>query len=236
MKRFWDQASLQPGSGGYALLLDGKPLQLPQAGPLMMANFALAEAIRDEWQRAGGAKGGEFRHAVDLPLTQMHSTATCRVASERDAMIKAIAAYGDSDLLCYRAEIPAILRERQDRAWQPWLDWAQATLNAPLRVASGVLHVAQPEASLAALRLQVAACSDVELAALGVMVPTTGSLVLGLAMVHGALSAAEAHRIARVDEAHQSELWGSDAEAAARAAVIEADLRLAEKFLHLARD
>jgi len=235
MRRFWDNASLADVPDGQQLILDNKPMRLPEGGSVIIKQPALAAAIRDEWQMAGTIKGQEFNHATDLPLTQLHTTASHRVAENRPAIIAAIAAYGESDLLCYRAAGPRLLRDRQNHAWQPWLDWAALTLDAPLAVTEGVIHIPQPAASLAALAAAVAGCSDHELAALGVIVPATGSLVVGLALIESALTAAQAHSIATVDEAFQSEFWGSDAEAATRTASLANDITTAIAFLKLAR-
>ena len=62
-----------------------------------------------------------------------------------------------------------------------------------------------------------------------------GHAVLGLALAEGALDAAEAHRVAGLDEAFQVEKWGEDAEAAARRQNVAADVALAERFIRLSR-
>ena len=55
-----------------------------------------------------------------------------------------IARYAGSDLLCYRAEGPEALAERQRLAFDPMLDWAAETLGARFALAAGVMHVEQP--------------------------------------------------------------------------------------------
>ena len=104
---------------------------------------------------------------------------------------------------------------RQAREWQPWLDWAALTYDAPLRVTRGIAYVKQHRDSVAALRRAVAALDVPALAALGVAVPALGSLVLGLALAEGRLDAATAHALGCLDELFQAEAWGEDAEAAA---------------------
>ncbi len=73
--------------------------------------------------------------------------------------------------------------------------------------------------------------SDFELAALHAAAAITGSLVLALALAGRRLTAAEAFAAAHIDEAFQAEKWGTDAEAAARAARLAAELAAAEQFL-----
>ncbi|MDE2582079.1 MAG: chaperone, ATP12 [Rhodospirillales bacterium] len=234
MKRFWTEAGIDRGPEGHAILLDGKPMRLPGGAVLLVGPPALAAAIAAEWQAAGGAAGGEMSFA-DTPLTRLAGTAQERIAPDPWPTVDAIARYGETDLLCYRAETPAILARRQHEAWQPWLDWATRTLDAPLRVASGIVAVRQHQSSIAALRRAVAGQDALALAALGVAVPALGSLVLGLALAAGALDASTAHALGALDELYQAELWGEDADALARRQAAAADIALAERFLALAR-
>ncbi len=234
MKRFWDQASLDPRPEGHAILLDGKPMRLPGGGVLLVGPAPLAGAIAAEWQAAGGGRGGEMSVA-DTPLTRLAGTAQERIAPDPAPTIDAIARYGESDLLCYRAEAPETLVRRQHEGWQPWLDWAARSLDAPLRVATGVVALRQHHSSIAALRRAVGGRDALALAALGVAVPSLGSLVLGLALAEGALDAATAHALGALDELYQAELWGEDAEAMARRRAVAADIALAARFLALAR-
>ena len=234
MKRFWESASVAYGDAGFAILLDGRPMHLPGGAVLRVDAEPLALAIADEWQSAGGGKGGEMSFA-DTPLTRLAGTAQQRIAPDPAPTIDAIARYAETDLLCYRAEKPPALVDRQACAWQPWLDWAASTYKAPLRISSGIAHVKQHRGSLAALRDTVAAVDVAALAALGIAVPALGSLVLGLAMADGELDAATAHALGALDELYQAEIWGEDAESAARRAAIAADVALAERFLQLTR-
>jgi len=234
VKRFWDQVSVEPGGAGFAILLDGKPMHLPGGAMLRVQGAPLAQAIAAEWQSAGGAKGGEMSFA-DTPMTRLAGTAQQRIAPYPAPTIDAIARYAESDLLCYRAEAPPELVARQHRVWQPWLDWAARTYDAPLRVGAGVGYVKQHRGSVAALRSAVAELDIPALAALGIAVPALGSLILGLALAEGRLDAATAHTIGALDELFQAEAWGDDAEAAARRDAIAADIAVAARFLQLTR-
>lgn len=231
MKRFWDAAEASPEGEGFTVRLDGRPVRLPGGTPLLVSSRPLAEALVAEWHAAGGAKGGEFSLA-ELPLTRMVGTAIERIAPDPKPTVDAIAAYGASDLLCYRAE-DRKLAALQAEQWSPLLDWAALTLDAPLRVTSGVIHVEQDPGALAALRRAVAARPPITLSALGVVVPALGSLVLGLALAARRLDAAEAHRLATLDETYQEAFWGADAEALARRARIADEIILATRLMGL---
>jgi chaperone required for assembly of F1-ATPase len=233
MKRFWDEARATPLPEGFAVQLDGRPVRLPGGASLLVPREALAHALAEEWQAAGGAKGGDFE-LQDLPLTRLVGTAIERVAPDPAPMVEGLARYAETDLLCYRAE-DARLAARQVAEWQPWLDWAALALDAPLRVTSGIVAVAQPPDALAALRRAFAAEPPLVLAALGVAVPALGSAVLGLAMAAGALEPERAHEVASLDERFQREAWGEDAEATAMLAARAADVALAARAIALAR-
>ncbi len=237
MQRFWDQASLEPVEGGFTILLDGRPMRLPgraKGAALLLPGPALGAAVVAEWQAAGGRRDGRFEMTA-LPLTRLAATAQDRIAPDPEPVIDALTAYGEDDLLCYRALAPAPLVARQAEAWQPWLDWAADTLDARLRSTAGIVHVDQPQAALAALRRALTRHDAYILAGLGVAVPAIGSLVLGLALATGGLTAGAAHRLGQLDAIFQAEFWGEDEEAALRANAIGQDVEEASLFMALAR-
>ena len=234
MKRFWDNATAEPVGDRWQVLLDGKPMRLPGGAPLLLGQPGLAEAIAAEWQAAGGRKGGEMSFA-DTPLTRLAGTAQERVAPNAEAVALELAKYAESDLLCYRAEEPAALVARQAAEWHPWLDWAAERYGARLEVTAGVMHRAQPASAVAALAAAVAAQRVSALAALGIIVPSTGSLVLGLAVAEGVLDAAGATAASQLDELFQAEQWGVEWESQERRERVAGEIALATRYLSLSR-
>ena len=190
-----------------------------------MPSRALAEAIAREWQAQD-----EKIDPATMPVTRGANAAIDKVRSQHAEVAALIADYGGTDLLCYRAEAPRELVARQSEHWDPLLDWAEAALGARLAVTQGVVPVAQPEAALAALGARVAAMDEWQLAALHDLVGITGSLVLGLAVAEGRLTAAEAWTLAQLDEDWQAEQWGVDDEAAEHAGRKREALLDAERF------
>jgi chaperone required for assembly of F1-ATPase len=234
VKRFWDTASVNWTKEGHIILLDGKPMRLPSGAQLVVGPARLARAIAEEWQSAGGGKGGEMTFK-DTPLTRLAGTALERIAPDPSPTIDAIARYGETDLLCYRAETPRNLVHRQHQKWQPWLDWAALTFDAPLRVTTGVSYVKQHHDSIAALRRAVAALDVDTLAGLGIAVPALGSLVLGLALARGEMDAETAFALGALDELFQAEEWGEDYEAVDRRTSMLTDIVLAARYIDLTR-
>lgn len=230
-RRFWTHAEVVAEAAGHALQLDGKPVRTPARAALILPNRALALAVAAEW-----AAQGEAIQPETMPLTRAANSAIDRVAPQLDDVAAMVAAYGESDLLCYRAAHPPGLVARQTAAWDPILAWAAQALGAPLTATQGVMHAAQPDASLARLRDAVTALDAFALTGLHDLVALSGSLVLGLAVRAGRLDPAQAWDISRLDEVWQAEHWGIDTEAAAAAAEREAAFLSAARLLDLLED
>jgi chaperone required for assembly of F1-ATPase len=228
----WSAASAQATrAGGFEVRLDDRPLRTPAKQDLVLPSKTLAEAIAAEW-RAVQTEIDPSR----MPLTRAANSALDRVAPDPRPVVDAIAGYGETDLLCYRAAEPDGLRLRQSALWDPWLEWSARALGAPMIAVTGVIHHAQPAPSVAALRRAVAGHDAFGLTGLHELVALSGSLVLGLAVAHGALEPARAWELSRLDEIWQAEQWGVDAEAEADAARrLEAFLQAA-LLLRLLRD
>lgn len=229
-KRFWTRAEAIATDAGYEVTLDGRPVRTPAKAPLVLPNAALAEAMAEEWNAQP-----ELIDPRAMPVTRAANSAIDRVVPHRAEVVAMLCEYGGTDLLCYRAETPAELARRQAEGWDPMLDWARACLGAPLVAATGVMHVAQPDASLGALRGEVERHDAFELVGLHDLVTISGSLVLGLAASAGELPPERVWALSRIDESWQLEQWGEDAEAVAAAEAKRIQLLEAHRFLELAR-
>lgn len=231
IKRFYKDAAVHDaGAGGFAVQLDGKGIKTPGARPLMVPARSLAEAIAEEWREQG-----EHVQPSTMPMTQLASTCLDRVGPERAHIVQQLMNYVGTDLLCYRAAGPADLVARQTAAWQPVLDWAAQTLDAPLVTTTGLTAVEQPAPSVAALRRHIEALDDWRLTALQSATAAMGSALLGLALEAGHLDAEAAYEASQLDETYQIEQWGEDWEAADRRALLNGDIRAAALFLALLR-
>ncbi len=215
---------------GFGVALDGRALSTPLQRPIAVPSLALAEAMAAEWQ----AQGEEVR-PHSMPLTQLAATALDRVADRREEVIDELAAYGSSELLCYRADQSAELARRQAESWQPLLDWFALRFDAPLAVTCGVTPKAQSPAALASLRAAIAERSCWDLSALALATHAAGSIVLALALAEGQTDAAAVWSLSLMDELFQAEQWGDDPQAQARRQSIRQDIFSAERFLRLLR-
>jgi chaperone required for assembly of F1-ATPase len=230
MKRFYKEAKIVAADGEFAIELDGKPLRTPEKRALLVPTQMLAKAIADEWQGQGVTVS-----PLSLPLTRLVSTAIDRVTPRRADVIAEIAKYATTDLLCYRADEPHELTERQQQIWQPLLDWAEARVAASFVVTQGVTPVAQTPATLAAIVRAVGELDPMQLVALHLTTTACGSVVLGLALLGERISAEEAFAAAQLDETFQIERWGEDAEQTKTRAALKEDIALAARFAALLR-
>lgn len=228
VKRFYESARAEPGPDGHRILLDGRGVKTPARADLLLPGAALAEEIAAEWQAQG-----ETIDPRAMKLTGLANAAIDRIAPDPAAFAAGLAAYGESDLLCYRAEIPERLARRQAEAWDPLLGWARRRYDIEFAVTAGLMHIPQPEATRAALARAMAARDAFALAGLAPLVTIGGSLVAALALAEGEASADQAFAAVTLDEAWQAEQWGADAEATATLAAREADFKAAARFLSL---
>lgn len=228
MKRFYDHAAVTAMEGGFAVTLDGKTVKTPARRPLVLPNELIAGAVAREWS----AQGDRIEPDT-MPLMRLAATAIDRVADNRDTMVDDISAYGETDLLCYRAAEPDALKVMQAEAWQPLLDWCATRFGATLAITEGLIAIPQPGAATGALRAAVDGYDAMSLAALHAITAAAGSLVIALALAEGHIDAKTAWRLSRIDESYQAEHWGIDAEALDKAEQVRVTLFNSARFLRM---
>lgn len=228
MKRVYKTVAVNAGDGGFSITLDGRPVRTPGRAALLLPGRALAQAVATEWDAQQGKVD-----PTSMPMMQCAATAIDRVAPNHDEVAKQTARYGETDLTCHRAEHPQALQDRQAAGWDPLLDWMAKGRGLRLQPVAGLLAVRQDEAGLQRLEQELLGLDAFRLAGISAATGSLGSIVLALAMAEGRLSATEAFRLSRIDEDWQAEQWGLDAEEAARAARLEADIRDLSRFLAL---
>ncbi len=229
-KRFWSNASVDETADGFGVRLDHRALRTPAKSELRLPTRAMAQAVADEWM----AQEDEVK-PLSMPVTRAANAAIDKVAEQFDEVAEMLAAYGDSDLLCYRADSPVELVARQAEAWDPLLDWADKTFKARLLPRTGLIHVPQEATSLSRLSAQVHKQTAFQLAAFHDLVSLSGSLVIGLAAIHDVAPVETLWRLSRIDEDWQEEQWGEDDEATQLANSKRASFLNANHFFNLTR-
>ncbi len=228
MKRFWTDVTVEPRGGGFGISLDGRAVRTPAREELIVSSERLAAAIAEEWRHID-----EEIDPRAMPLTGLANAAIDRVAAEPAVFAADLARYGESDLLCYRADGPQALVDRQSESWDAMLDWARQRYAIDFVRAQGVIHVAQPQSSVTCLAQVVADLAPFQIAGLSPLVTISGSLVAALAVFEGALPPEEVWEAVSVDDRWQVEQWGVDAEGQAMLDARRRDFLAAARFLSL---
>jgi chaperone required for assembly of F1-ATPase len=219
VKRFWKTVSVDNGT----ILLDGRLVKTPGRMTLALPTPQLAEAVADEWRAVG----------ADIKPLEMPLTGLANSAIERAPAAETLAVYGETDLLCYRAETPPELAAREAEIWDPLLDWARARFDIAFTVTPGIIHKAQPAETVRRLGAAVAVYDDFHRTALSPLVTIGGSLVVALMLAERALTPEAAFDACHLDELWQAELWGEDWMATDARTARRADFNNAARFLAL---
>lgn len=213
-KRFYTEVAVAEHEDGFAITLDGKLVRTPARLVLAVPTEALARLVAAEWDAQA-----EVIDPVTMPVTRLVNTAIDGIATNTQAIFEDILRFSSTDLICYRAEGPERLVERQAERWDPIIDWAANDLGARFILVEGVMHHEQPREATAAFAVTLARHqSPMALAALHTITTLTGSAILALAFAEGRVTMEEAWSLAHLDEDWTIEHWGSDEEAEERRA------------------
>jgi chaperone required for assembly of F1-ATPase len=211
MKRFWKEVSVEQSGGGWRVALDGRPLKTQGGAPQAVPTRALAELLAAEWSAQG-----EVIDPAGFPARDMADYAIDVVAPDPSATVAKILRYGETDTLCYRADPDEPLHRRQWAEWEPIVSAFEAREGVRLERVSGIVHRPQPPETVSRLKARLAALDPFALAALEVATALSASLCVGLSALDPDADSQRLWSAAELEETWQTELWGSDAEAAAR--------------------
>jgi chaperone required for assembly of F1-ATPase len=230
MKRFWKQVGVEAFERAWRVTLDGKPIHTPRRAPQVVPGAALAEALAGEWRSQGDQ--------VDphgFPLRDLADYAIDHVRPDRAAAIAGLLRYAATDTLCYRADPDEPLYRRQLELWEPLVAAFEARHSVRLERVSGIVHRAQPEATMARLGEVLAAHDDFTLAALATLAPLAASLSIALEALEPTADPAALYAAANCEQDWQAELWGWEPEAERTRAARQAVFERAVEFARLAR-
>ena len=207
-KRFWKNVHVVSSEAGYFIKLDDKILKTPAKRQMMLPTEALAKKVASEWDEQV-----EEIDPTTMPFTKSANAVLDKVSEQYEEVSSLLSEYGETDLLYYRADSPPELQKRQKNGWDPIVKWAENTFKVQINCGTGIVYIPQNEKLFSETRKKINNLSIFELTALYDMVSITGSLILGLAIIHRRLSAEEAYQLSRIDEQWQLEQWGEDEEA-----------------------
>ena len=227
-KRFYKNVAVVEGARGWQVTLDDKGLRSPAKKDFYLPTKSLADAIAAEWNAQN-----ELIRPSTMPLMQLAATAIDRISTDRSHILAELIGYAQTDLVCHRAVEPPQLVEREALAWDALIAWMRRRYDVSLVLTNGIVAVAQPPATLDVLTRVMDGYDDFALTALANLIQTTGSLVIGLAVAEGELTAEQGAHAAQLEELYQTERWGEDIEALERRIAQLAEMVAARRFLDL---
>ena len=227
MKRFYREATLGEGFG---VLLDGRAVRTQGGRPQVMPARALGEALVAEW-----ADQGETIDTTRFVCRDLTDYAIDVIAPDPAATVAALAAYAETDTLCYRAEADAPIAQRQHAIWDPLVLAAETRLGVRFVRVAGIMPRPQPPETIATIAAHCATLDPFALSALRTLAGLAASLIVGLAALEPGADLPALWDAANLEEDWQAELWGKDPEAEARRAYRRAQFLAAARFAALAR-
>ncbi|MCB9989844.1 MAG: ATP12 chaperone family protein [Rhodospirillales bacterium] len=233
MKKFYKMVSVASCEDGYVVELDGKPVQTPARVPLAAPNQAMAEALAEEWMTQGDDIVPDT-----MPLTQILTTAQDHIPRDRGSMTAKILPYLDTDLLCYRTDMPEDLAIRQAESWDIWLNWFAQEYGTTLQTTTGLQALRQDLAAHEKVAQTVAQLDDAHFCILQLVTTLSGSLVLALAFLAGKAAPEQVFEAANIEELYKAEIYNEAEHGAAplqesKQNAMSRDLFAARKFLDL---
>ncbi len=230
-KRFWKAVATVEDGAFWAVELDGRRVSTPGRVAMLLPTEALAVDVASEWDAQT-----DVIDPRTMPFTRSANSAIDTIRPDVEAIIRHISDYAGTDLTCYRADTSEDLAARQAKAWDPILDWAAKETGIRLVPTEGVMPIDQDPRAIEVYSQSFAAFSEFELAGFYELVALSGSIVLGLAVARGHMTAQSAWDASRIDETWQAELWGHDSEAKSVAAKKQDSFLHAADFLLKARN
>ena len=230
MKRFYKDVTIQQADGGWQVTLDGRALKTQGGRPQIVSSHALAKALAAEWD----AQGEEIDPA-SFTFRDLTDYALDIVAPDPAAMAETLVKYAETDTLCYRAEPDDALFAQQEEEWEPLLASVEKRENIRFTRVSGIMHQAQPDATLETLRESLQSYDPITLAALQTLASLATSFCIGMEALQSGADPERLWRAANLEELWQEELWGKDEEARERRSIRKAEFMNAFQWSQLAR-
>ena len=213
-KRFYKDVGVSPVDGGFVVTVDGRQTRTPgRKHKITVPSAAIATAMAEEWSAQG-----EFIDATTMPMVRLVNSAVESgeemIPAFRDEVLK----FAACDLLLYRAESPQELVALQEQEWDAALVALARHFGVSFQPTMGIIHQAQPKATLDRLAESLADEGLLILTALVSITGITGSGLLAIALLHRLTTPDAVWQAAHVDEDYQIALWGEDEEANIRRA------------------
>ena len=186
----------------YNILLDEKKL-LSELGSVIELPKKIAISVANEW-----------RSSLDLSeIKKQFHTKFCysvfdHTAPVRLKVLQSILEYADCDLVCYLAESPIELVERQKKLFASYIDWANDFLGIKLRIGNGIKHIKQNNKNEDKIKKYLEKLNVFELTIVYELTNLTGSFFIAGAVFSRAVKGKDAWTASVIEDTYRIEKWG----------------------------
>ncbi len=207
---FWKKITIEQEQTGWAIYADERNIKTPKKKPLIAPNKDSAMLIAHEWQAQT-----DYIRPMLMPLSRLAMTIIDILEGDdnkRQDWLNAAFSYVETDLLLFPSSYPQSLQAAENTLWQPLLNWAQQRLNFNFKANDG-LAINPHNKKAAKLLAQIVETGDIWQQMTFVnLCQACGSAILALASMEKAIDSENLTKAALVQEQHQLEQWGDDAE------------------------
>jgi chaperone required for assembly of F1-ATPase len=234
MKRFYKSATIFGDiDKGFVIRLDGKEIKTPAGNIMLVPSKEIAEEVAQEWN-------SQKDNIVpdDMPCTQIVTTALDRVSGKAAEMKKEILSYVNTDLVCYRTELPADLAERQASEWDKWLEWFERKYGEKLDTTLEIKALSQPYTVFEKISNVLKDMDDLRFSIFQIVTSLSGSIVLALAFDDGEAGPEDVFSAMYVEENYKVEIYKEDIHGRApneeiKQSKVMEELKSAGKFINM---
>ena len=189
-------------SATYNVLLDKDKL-LSDLGNIIELPEKLAISVANEWRSNQDVEEIKKKFHTKFCFSVFDHTAPSRLK-----VLQTILEYADCDLVCYLAEKPIELVEKQKKMFASYIDWANEFLGIKLITGRGINYVKQNSTNEFKIKRYLEQLNDFELTIVYELTNLTGSFFIAAAVFSGVVKAKGAWDASIIEDTYRIELWG----------------------------
>ena len=199
----WKTVTISKTRGSsYRVLLDNDHL-LTDLGNIIDLPKKLALSVANEWRSNQDVETIKKKFHTKFCFSVFDHTVPLR-----SKVLQTILEYADCDLVCYLAENPIELVERQKKLFARYIDWADEFLGIKLRTGAGIKHVKQNSKNEVKIKRYLEKLNNFELTIVYELTNLTGSFFIATAVFIGVVKARDAWNASVIEDTYRIELWG----------------------------
>ncbi len=227
---FWTKINQEKSEKGWSILADGHIIKTPKKNALVVPNKKIGKLICREWEIQVG-----FIRPRLMPISRLMMTIIDKLETNENLQqdwLNSAFSYLETDFILFPSPYPETLKKAEAQLWQPVLDWAKSLLCHEFKPNINLTINPHNKKAQRALEQKVSHYNIWQQMAFVVLCQSCGSVLLALATAERYISKNDLIKASLVQEYHQSNQWGEDAELTASIENKIFELKSFYYFLH----